>query len=66
MDFISAVDSVLWGYVLVVLLLATGIFLTVVLRGIQFKQLGPALYLALITRKESLPRKGTSLTTRRS
>ncbi len=52
MDIIAAVDNFLWGYLLVFLLLGVGIFLTFVLRGLQFKQLGPALYLALIKRKE--------------
>lgn len=53
LDFLSALDGIIWGrFVLVPLLLGVGILLTVVLRGFQFKQLGPALYLALIKRKE--------------
>lgn len=52
MGVIETIDSFLWGYLLVFLLLGVGIFLTYILRGIQFRQLGPALYLALIQRKE--------------
>ena len=52
MPLIETIDGFLWGYLLVFLLLATGVFLTFVLRGIQVRQLGPALHLALIKRKE--------------
>ncbi|BBL78672.1 transporter [Rubrobacter xylanophilus] len=52
MELIAAIDNLLWGYLLVFLLLGVGILLTFVLRGIQFRMLGPALYLALIRRKE--------------
>ena len=38
---------------MVPLLLLTGLYLTIVLRGLQFRILGPALYLALIRRKEA-------------
>ncbi len=52
-DFLSNASGFIWGpYLLVPLLLLTGIVLTIVLRGIQFKQLGPALYLAFIVRKD--------------
>lgn len=52
-DFFGAVSGVVWGpFVLIPLLLLTGLFLTIVLRGIQFRQLGPALHLALIVRKD--------------
>lgn len=53
MNVIETIDGFLWGYLLVFLLLGVGVFLTVVLRGLQFRQLGPALYLALIQRKEA-------------
>lgn len=52
MGVIEAIDGFLWGYLLVFLLLGVGVFLTYILRGLQFRQLGPALYLALIKRKE--------------
>lgn len=36
---LDAVDGFVWGLPLIILILATGIFLTVRLRGVQFKQL---------------------------
>jgi AGCS family alanine or glycine:cation symporter len=42
-----------WGpYLLIPLLLFTGFFLTIRLRGIQFTQLWHSLWLALVVRKE--------------
>ncbi len=53
LDLITAVRDFVWGpFLLVPLLLLTGIFLTILLRGLQFRQLGPALRLALIERKD--------------
>lgn len=49
---LSHISSLVWGAPLIVLLLGTGIYLTVLLRGIQFRALGPALYLAFIKRRE--------------
>ena len=40
--FLKAVDDFVWGIPLIVLILVTGIFLTVRLRGIQFSKLGTA------------------------
>ncbi len=52
-QFLSDASSFIWGpYLLIPLLLLTGLFLTVRLRGLQFRELGPALYVALIVRKE--------------
>ena len=56
----SAVDALLertsgfvWGpFLLIPLLLGTGLYLTVRLRGLQFRMLIPALYLALVKRSE--------------
>lgn len=42
-SILEAVDGFVWGVPLIVLILATGIFLTVVLRGVQFAQLKFAL-----------------------
>lgn len=50
---IQQVSDFVWGIPLLVLLVGTGIFLTIRLRGIQFRALGHSLYLALIKRKES-------------
>ena len=51
-SYIQAASDFLWGFPLIVLLVGTGFWLTFSLRGIQFTQLGHALYLALIKRKE--------------
>lgn len=51
-EILKDFSGYVWGLPLIVLLLGTGIYLTVILRGIQFRALLPALYLALIKRKE--------------
>lgn len=51
-EIVSTVAGFLWGYPLIILLVGTGIWLTLRLRGIQFTKLWHALYLALIKRKE--------------
>jgi alanine or glycine:cation symporter, AGCS family len=51
--WLDTVSGWVWGpYCLIPLLLLTGLYLTVVLRGLQFRQLGPALHQALIVRTE--------------
>lgn len=51
--WLDTVSGFIWGpYCLIPLLLLTGLYLTVVLRGLQFRQLGPALHQALIVRRE--------------
>jgi AGCS family alanine or glycine:cation symporter len=59
MDFMNALDAFVgkvgafaWGPPMLILLVGTGIWLTLSLRGIQFSKLFHALYLALIKRKE--------------
>jgi AGCS family alanine or glycine:cation symporter len=43
----------IWGpYLLIPLLLATGLFLTLRLRGVQFRELGHSLWLAFVVRRE--------------
>jgi alanine or glycine:cation symporter, AGCS family len=52
-DVLGAASGFIWGpWLLIPLLLITGVYLTSVLRGIQFSKLGYALWLALIKRKE--------------
>lgn len=46
-------SNYIWGMPLIILLLGTGLYLTVLLRGIQFTKLLRSLYLGLIKRKES-------------
>jgi len=59
--FLHAVDQIsnwVWGPPLIILLVGTGIYLTVRLRGIQFRTLIYSLYLALIKRKEDTDEPG--------
>ncbi len=49
---LNQLGDFLWGFPLMILLVGTGLWLTLTLRGIQFKALFHALYLALIKRKE--------------
>lgn len=49
---INKLNYWVWGVPTIVLLLGTGVFLTILLRGFQFKKLGFALRLAFIKRKE--------------
>lgn len=48
----GAVSNWVWGPPLLILLVGTGLYLSILLRGLQFRVLGRSLYLALITRKE--------------
>ncbi len=47
-----------WGLPLLVLLVGTGLWLTFILRGLQFTKLAHALYLGLIKRKEQSDEPG--------
>lgn len=38
-DLVGTLDSIIWGPMMLVLLVGTGIYLTVILRGIQFRRL---------------------------
>jgi AGCS family alanine or glycine:cation symporter len=49
---ITGVRDAVWGVPLIVLLVGTGVYLTLLLRGLQFRRLGHALYLALVKRRE--------------
>lgn len=50
---LEKIDALIWGIPLIVLLLGTGIYLTIRLKGIQFTKLFHSLYLAFIKRKET-------------
>ena len=53
-EFLEAASGFIWGPAfLIPLLLLTGLYLSIRLRGIQFRRLGRALYDALIVRTES-------------
>ncbi|MDQ7065118.1 MAG: sodium:alanine symporter family protein [candidate division KSB1 bacterium] len=49
---VSTASDWVWGTPLLVLLVGTGIYLTIRLRGLQFRGLWHSLYLALVKRKE--------------
>ena len=58
-DVLNSVVAVIWGpFVLIPLLLGTGLVLTVRLRGIQFTKLIPALRLALVHRNDGHHEEG--------
>ncbi len=52
LERLTAVRDAVWGVPLIVLLVGTGVYLTLLLRGLQFRQLGRAFYLALVRRRE--------------
>ena len=65
MEFLSTLDKIVgkigafaWGPPMLILLVGTGFWLTFALRGLQFRKLGHALYLALIKRKEDTDEPG--------
>ncbi len=51
-SWIEAASGVIWGWPLLLLLVGTGVYLTILLRGLQFRRLGRSLRLALIQRRE--------------
>lgn len=52
MEILKLTDSYVWGLPLIILLLGTGLYLTVLLRGLQFTWLLSALYMAFVKRSE--------------
>ena len=58
LGLLNRINEVLWGPPMLVLLLGTGLYLTLRLRGLQFRSLLHALHLALIKRKEESPEEG--------
>ncbi len=58
-DILVAIDNVVWGpFVLIPLLLGTGLLLTIRLGGLQFTKLVPALKLAFLRRNDGHHEKG--------
>lgn len=51
-SLVGKVGAFVWGPPMLILLVGTGLWLTIVLRGIQFRKLWHSLYLALVKRKE--------------
>ena len=52
-EFLETLADLVWGPPMLVLTVGTGLFLTIRLRGLQFRKLWPSLYLALVTRRET-------------
>ena len=52
LDLTERISALVWGAPLLILLVGTGLYLTISLRGLQFSKLGHSLYLALIRRRE--------------
>jgi len=50
--WIGSISGLVWGLPLLILLVGTGLWLTIALRGLQFRKLWHALYLALVKRHE--------------
>ncbi|WP_027360283.1 alanine/glycine:cation symporter family protein [Desulforegula conservatrix] len=55
---LGIIDSYVWGLPMLILLVGTGIWLTFVLKGLQFTQLFHSLYLAFIKRREDTDEEG--------
>ncbi len=55
---VSEISNYVWGVPTIVLLVGTGLYLTIGLRGLQFTKLWHSLYLALIKRKEDTDQPG--------
>lgn len=51
-SLLTELSGIIWGLPLILLLLGTGIYLTIILRGLQFRTLIPSLYLAFVKRHE--------------
>ncbi|MFW6202452.1 MAG: alanine/glycine:cation symporter family protein [Gemmatimonadota bacterium] len=52
-DWLGSASDLVWGLPVITLLVGTGIYLTVALRGLQFRRLKHSLWLALIKRREA-------------
>lgn len=51
-SILTSISDFVWGPPLLILLVGTGIYLTILLRGLQFRKLIHSLWLALVKRKE--------------
>lgn len=52
LELIGKANAVIWGPPMLVLLVGTGVFYTVLLRGLQFRTLAHSLWLAFVKRRE--------------
>ncbi len=56
--FVGKVGAFAWGPPMLILLVGTGLYLTLALRGVQFRKLVYSLWLALVKRKEDTDEPG--------
>jgi AGCS family alanine or glycine:cation symporter len=52
LSVLKSLNGILWGPPMLVLLVGTGVFFTLALRGLQFRTLGHSLWLAFVRRRE--------------
>ena len=52
LEIVNAVSAQVWGPPMLVLLVGTGLYLTFLLKGVQFRAIFHSLYLAFVKRKE--------------
>ena len=57
-EILNQIRNFVWGLPLIILLLGTGIFLTIRVKVLQIRALPHSLYLALIKRKEDSDEAG--------
>lgn len=58
LEGLNAINAVVWGPPMLLLLVGTGVYLTFLLRGLQLRMLRQALYLAFVVRREPGDRPG--------
>lgn len=52
LEFFSHLEGIMWGWPMLILLVATGLYLTFILKGLQFRALWPSLKLAFMPQTE--------------
>ena len=57
-QMVGRIGAFAWGPPMLIFLVGTGFYLTLVLRGLQFRKLGYSLWLALVKRKEDTDEPG--------
>ena len=58
LEWVNTANGWVWGWPMLVLLVGTGVYLTIRLRLLQLRELGHSLYLGLVKRKEDTPQPG--------
>ena len=59
LEWLNVARDFVWGPVMVFLLVGTGLYLTILLKGLQFRTLFRSLWLALVKRKEEGEAEGS-------